>query len=329
MIQSFSSLFCFLSLLSLLFSTSQTMSQADLIHMSTFCNQFSDNFTQASAYEANRDIVLTSLRLRSSLGSYSNATTGITPDIVRGMFLCRGDISLSSCSDCVQTATLEISRNCTHQKEAFIFYEECMVRYSDSSFFSLVDERPYIIRYSLSYAPNLDRFPQTLSDKMDELIINATSSPSLSSTPYFVESEERVKQFEGSFDLDSLAQCSPDLDPRNCTTCLKLAVKEMLECCNQSRWAQIFTPKCLLRYEATALSSPPPPSPSPPPPSPLFSPPSLLPTTPSLVPSPPFFMRPSFGGSFSINAINGNEIFGRIFIAVMTAYVLTLFGVGM
>ncbi|KAG7650440.1 Gnk2-homologous domain [Arabidopsis thaliana x Arabidopsis arenosa] len=302
MIQSLSSLFCFLSLLSLLFSTNLTISESDHIHMSTFCNQFSDNFTQTSTYETNRETVLSSLRLRSSLGSYSNATAGISPDTVRGMFLCRGDISETSCSDCVQTATLEISRNCTYQKEAFIFYEECMVRYSDSSFFSLVDERPYIIRYSLSYAPNLDRFPQTLSDKMDELIINATSSPSLSSTPYFLEDQERVKQFEGSFDIDTMAQCSPDLDPRNCTTCLKLAVQEMLECCNQSRWAQIFTPKCLLRYEATALSSPPPPYPSPPPPSsPLFSP---------LLPSPPLFKRPQtasgFSGSSSINVIKGN-----------------------
>ncbi|CAL9237571.1 unnamed protein product [Arabidopsis halleri] len=325
MIQSLSSLFCFLSLLSLLFSTNLTISESDHIHMSTFCNLFSDNFTQTSPYETNRETVLSSLRLRSSLGSYSNATAGISPDTVRGMFLCRGDISETSCSYCVQTATLEIAKNCTYQKEAFIFYEECMVRYSDSSFFSLVDERPYIIRYSLSYAPNLERFPQTLSDKMDELIINATSSPSLSSTPYFVEDQERVKQFEGSFDIDSLAQCSPDLDPRNCTTCLKLAVKEMLECCNQSRWAQIFTPKCLLRYEATALSSPPPPYPSPPPPSPpLFSP---------LLPSPPLFTRPQtasgFSGSSSINVIKGNELFGKFFIAAMTAYVLTLMGVGM
>ncbi|KAL1192013.1 Cysteine-rich repeat secretory protein 4 [Cardamine amara subsp. amara] len=316
-IKSLSSFFCFLSFLSLLFSTDQTISQPD--HMSTFCNQFSDNFTRTSSYRTNRETLLSSLRDRSSLGTYSNATTGLSPNTVRGMFLCRGDITRTSCSDCVQTATLEIAKNCTFQKEAFIFYEECMVRYSDFSFFTLVEDRPYTIRYSLTSAPNSARFGQTLSDKMDELIIRATSSSSSSSTPYFVEDQERVTQFEGSYDLDSIVQCSPDLDPSNCTVCLKLAVQEVLDCCSRSRRAQIFTPKCLLRYEASALPSPPPPSPPPPPPSP-----------PLLLPSPPLLTRPpnvpSFSGSFSTK---GNGIFGRIFTAVMIAYVLALLGVGM
>ncbi|XP_010430463.1 PREDICTED: cysteine-rich repeat secretory protein 4-like [Camelina sativa] len=315
-IKSLSSLFCFLSILALLFSTSQIISQPE--HMRTFCSQISDNFTRTSSYRTNRETLLSSLRDRSSLGTYSNVTTGLSPNTVRGMFLCRGDITRESCSDCVQTATLEISRNCTYQKEAFIFYEECMVRYSDTSFFTLVEDRPYIIRYSLSSAPNTDRFGQTLSDKMDELIIRASSSSSSSSsTPYFVEDQERVTQFEGSYDLDSIVQCSPDLDSGNCTVCLKLAIQEIMDCCSRSRWAQIFTPKCLLRYEASALASPPPPSP---PPSP-----------PSLVPSPPLFTRPqnipSFSGSTSTTVIRGKEIFGRIFIAVMTAYVLALLGV--
>ncbi|EOA34354.1 hypothetical protein CARUB_v10021878mg [Capsella rubella] len=305
MIKSLSSIFCFLSLLSLLFSTSQTaISQPD--HMRTFCRQSSDNFTRTSSYRTNRETLLSSLRERSSLGTYANATTGLSPNTVRSMFLCRGDITRKSCSDCVQTATLEISRNCTFQKEAFIFYEECMVRYSDSSFFTLVEDRPFITRYSPSSAPNTDRFGKTLSDKMDELITRASSSSSSSSsTPYFVEDQERVTQFEGSYDLVSIVQCSPDLDSRNCTVCLKLAVQKILDCCSRSLLAQIFTPKCLLRYEASALSSPPPPSPPPPPRSP-----------PVLRPSPPRFRRPqngpSFSGSFSINVIKGNHFVVKI-----------------
>ncbi|CAH8382635.1 unnamed protein product [Eruca vesicaria subsp. sativa] len=307
MINILSSLFCFISLISLLFSTSQTISQRDP-HMRTFCSLFSDNFTRTSTYAANRESVLSSLRLRSPLGTYSNATSGISPDTVHGMYLCRGDITRTSCSDCVQTAALEIAKNCTYQKEGFIFYEGCMVRYSDYSFFTLQEDRPLIIRYYSSSAFNSDTFPQALSDKMDDLIIKASSSSS-----YFVEDQERMALLGGSYYLNSIVQCSPDLESRNCTGCLKLAAKEILDCCNQSVRAQIFTPKCLLRYEVTALASPPPP------PSPSFLP-----------PSPPFFSRPpyvpSISGSFSINVIRRNGVFGNLFTAVMTAMCVSIFG---
>ncbi|CAG7861009.1 unnamed protein product [Brassica rapa] len=97
----------FFFILSLL--SHQTVSQPE--HMVTFCNP-SDNFTQTSSYQANRDLLLSSLRDSSSLGTYSNATVGRSPNKVHGMFLCRGDTTAASCSDCVQTATVEIATNC-------------------------------------------------------------------------------------------------------------------------------------------------------------------------------------------------------------------------
>ncbi|KAH0891833.1 hypothetical protein HID58_054262 [Brassica napus] len=61
---------------------------------------------------------------------------------------------------------------------------------------------------------------QTLSGKINELIPRASFS---SPIPYFVEDQEHVTQVESSYDLKAIFQCSPDLDPRNCTACLRLA----------------------------------------------------------------------------------------------------------
>ncbi|CAH8360608.1 unnamed protein product [Eruca vesicaria subsp. sativa] len=300
----------------------QTMSQPE--HMSTFCNPI-ENFTQTSLYEANRDLLLSSLRTRSLLGTYSNATVGLSPNTVHGMFLCRGDTTATSCSDCVQTATIEIATNCSLNTGAVIYYQECMVRYSNVNFFSVLEVRPSIVLYSIRSAPNSDTFNETLAVKFNALILSVSSS---SSVPYFVEDQERVTQgTEGSYELESMVQCSPGLDRFNCTVCLRFALLRVSTCCGSPGSAFLFTPKCLLRYQTSALPSPPlsppPLSPPPPPPPALFLPPPAI----SQPPPPLVFTRPqdvpSLGGSFSFNVIKGNELYGRIAIT-MAALVFAL-----
>ncbi|KAL1192017.1 Cysteine-rich repeat secretory protein 9 [Cardamine amara subsp. amara] len=245
----------------------QTMSQPE--HMFTFCNP-TNTFTQTSLYEANRIILLSALTDIASLIPFSNITLGLSPDTINGMFLCRGDINAKSCSECVQTAAIEIATNCTLNKRAVIYYNECMVRYSDVSFFSELEVTPSITIFSQLSAPNLNRFNETLTSKFNQLILSTSLS---SSIPYFVQDQEVVTQPEGSYELDSMVQCTPDLDPSNCTACLKLAFFRVSTCCGLTSFSQIFTPKCLLMYKTSVLISPtssPSPSPqSPPVPSPF------------------------------------------------------------
>nr|VDC59417.1 unnamed protein product [Brassica rapa] len=124
----------FFFILSLL--SHQTVSQPE--HMVTFCNP-SDNFTQTSSYQANRDLLLSSLRDSSSLGTYSNATVGRSPNKVHGMFLCRGDTTAASCSDCVQTAT-------SAWFDTLMFPSSLFLRSDQASFFTLFALRQTRIR---------------------------------------------------------------------------------------------------------------------------------------------------------------------------------------
>ncbi|XP_010418382.1 PREDICTED: probable cysteine-rich repeat secretory protein 6 [Camelina sativa] len=214
----------------------------------TDCNKEPD------AYQSNRNTVLSTLRNRSSLGSYySNATAGLKPNTVYGMFLCIGNISKTSCSDCVHSATSGIAETCESHDSSFIFSGDCMVRYSDVSFYSLVEASPSTSSYApINSSDSPKFFNKTLPGKIDELVLKVPSSSS-SPIPYFVEDQEHVSQLEGSYDIEAMAQCSPDLDPRNCTVCLELVVQQFSECCSQSRWARILFPKCLLRYNISAL----------------------------------------------------------------------------
>ncbi|KAL0676727.1 hypothetical protein Bca4012_004708 [Brassica carinata] len=180
--------------------------------MSSGCDQVPDNFNKSSSYQSNIETVLSTLRDRSAHGSYANATAGLSPNTVYGMFLCRGDISRASCSNCVHSATLSIS----------------------------------------SGSPKVSN--QTLSGKINELIPRACFS---SPIPYFVEDQEHVTQVESSYDLKAIVQCSPDLDPRNCTACLRLAAQFLYDGCGLAslELAQIYYPKCLVNYKISASQS--------------------------------------------------------------------------
>jgi hypothetical protein len=211
------------------------------------------------------------------------------------MYHCRGDIakwSKSRCRICVRTAITLISRSCSNQKEAIIYYEECMVRYSDYSFFGLLETSPKFLTSSPSNFPDKSRFGETLSSKMEKLITKAAST-TLWPEPYLAQDQQRVNDFDSSYVVESVVQCSPDIDSGNCTTCLRLAVQDILDCCSRSRTALNFLPKCLVRYNTSSL--------------PLNDPKTPKP-------------RPSLG------VIKGNKIFERTFTAVITASALALVG---
>jgi hypothetical protein len=85
-------------------------------------------FAANSTYQSNLDIVLTSLSSNATRATgFSSASTGK----VSGLFLCRGDVNTTVCQDCVANATIEILGRCPLDKVAIIWYDECLLRYSN------------------------------------------------------------------------------------------------------------------------------------------------------------------------------------------------------
>ncbi|CAE6202864.1 unnamed protein product [Arabidopsis arenosa] len=236
-----------------------SQSDSDSDHMATFCNESSGNFTSNTTYNKNLNTLLSTLSNQSSLANYYNLTTGLASDTVHGMFLCIGDVNRTTCNACVKNATIEIAKNCTNHREAIIYYFSCMVRYSDKFFLSTLETKPNTFWSSDDPIPkSYDKFGQRLSDTMGEVIVRS-SLLSSSFTPYYLRD---TTMFDNLYDLESIVQCSPHLDPRNCTKCLKLALQELTECCGDQVWAFIFTPKCLVSFETSTSSLPPLPPPS-------------------------------------------------------------------
>jgi hypothetical protein len=95
--------------------------------------------------------------------------------------------------------------------------------------------------------------PENISNPEDlSLVVNKTLS-SLIKKAAFDHSANmyatRDEPFTDSDSFFSLVQCSTDLSPNDCYTCLEVAIKNVTTCCYFSRGARVLSRSCYLRYE--------------------------------------------------------------------------------
>ena len=242
-------------------------------YLSHYCSN-ATTFIPNSVYETNLNLVLSALSSNATRDTgFYNFTVGRTPpDVAYGLFLCRGDVTSQTCQDCVATAVNEtIIQRCRGLKQAVIWYDECMLRYSNASFFSQVYEAPRIAMYNTQNITQPDQFNQVLETTLASVRTQAANDQS---GKKFATKEENFTGFQKVY---SLVQCTPDLSPDQCDRCLIGTIAILPDCCGGSQGARVLFPSCNVRYELYPFYTVP--SPPPPPPPPLPAPPSE-PTTP-------------------------------------------------
>ena len=168
----------FLPILSLL-SCLSLNSEAVPEYRYHFCSN-QTTFTRNSTYQSNLNHLLSSLSSNSMRESgFYNTTVGQTPETtVYGLFFCRGDLTPDECRYCVSTATKEIVEQfCPVEKVVVIWYDECVLRYSNKSFFSTMDEIPSVSLYNIQNTTEQDRFFLLLGASMNEIGVKASTAP--------------------------------------------------------------------------------------------------------------------------------------------------------
>nr|GLL45714.1 putative receptor-like protein kinase At4g00960 isoform X2 [Ipomoea trifida] len=205
------------------------------------CQNETSYYTPNSTYKANLDSLLSNL--------YSNATRDngfyhtTVGDTVHGLFLCRGDLSPYVCRNCIGDARDEILELCTNGKTALIWFDNCMLRYSQKSLFGILDTSTYFIT---SNKGNNDTQPngfiQLVQNMMDQLIAPASSG----SDKKFAVLETNFSAFETVY---ALGQCTPDLSNDDCQICLTNAISLLSLHCFGALGARVVFPSCNVRYE--------------------------------------------------------------------------------
>ncbi|KAK4258914.1 hypothetical protein QN277_005309 [Acacia crassicarpa] len=229
------------------------LTQADPIYSSHACTD-SLTYKPKTTFETNLNLLLSSLPSKASGGShfYRTRTGDAAPDAVNGLFLCRGDTLAAACRECVSAAAGEIKRRCPDQKEAIIWYDTCMVRYSNQSFNKIVPSTD--LSNTEDVAPeDKERFNEVLSG-----MLNSAAAKVLKSQNKFATEQVNFTTTETLYGLE---QCTPDLTVSDCNTCLRSAIAAVPNCCDGKRGSTVLLPACNIRYEFYPFFSSTPPAP--------------------------------------------------------------------
>ncbi|CAI9787895.1 unnamed protein product [Fraxinus pennsylvanica] len=266
------------------------------IHYS--CPDNGTRYTRNSSYERNLNTSLSSVPPNIDANGFYNASTGENPDRVNIIALCRADLQPSQCRDYVESATAEILKRCPNKKQATLWHEFCMVRYSDEAIFGTLANSPMISAHSGENVTNTDVFYWELDVLLNSLHDHAAfnSSPKkFAAATRDVDDRNRplISAFEqctsditseecGSNHplISAFEQCTPDITSEECGDCLNKSAQQIRECCDGARGVRILSPSCYLRFETdpdpfynvsmveTVFQPPTPPMPPPPSPQP-------------------------------------------------------------
>ncbi|KAK7391015.1 hypothetical protein VNO78_19293 [Psophocarpus tetragonolobus] len=244
-------LFFFFLFSPLLFSTKATAIYSS--HVCTDSNKYQAN----STFQSNLNLLLSSLSSNATEGSHFYRTTidSDTTNAINGLFLCRGDTVTATCYDCVTAAAGDLKRRCPVEKEAIIWYDVCMVRYSNQYFNYIVPGVDMSDSKSVASA-DLDRFNEFLAGLLNSLATEASNS----ADEKFATGEVK---FNTSVTLYGLVQCTPELSLFDCNMCFRSAIASVPNCCDGKRGARVLLPGCNIRYEeypfynSTKILSPP------------------------------------------------------------------------
>ena len=242
------------------------------------------NYTSDSAYRANLNATLSSLSTNIGNDGFYNASTGKGPDRANAVVLCKGDLQLNECRECVKEAGAAVMESCPVAKQNIYLGELCTLRYSNESFRGTLATLPRYFVYSDENVTSPEQFKKDLRNLLDDLRGRAAGG---SSTRKVAAGNATAPDFQTIF---GLVQCTPDLSTEDCTSCLIGAILYIPLCCEESMptGGAIYVPSCNIRYKTipffntTRLQElefvPPPPSPPPilEPPPPILEPPPQL-----------------------------------------------------
>ncbi|CAD6342570.1 unnamed protein product [Miscanthus lutarioriparius] len=210
----------------------------------------SSNFAANSTYQDHLDFVTATLpkNASSSPDLFATAVVGTIPEQLWAMGLCRGDVNASTCFECLTRGFQVVPNDCPYDKGASIYYDPCMVHYSDVHTLPNDDTGPMMNTYVVTNDGNVTsadaaRFKSLLAD-----LINATVEYAANSSRRFATGEADFNQ-ETIPKVYSVAQCTPDQTPAQCHKCLDRMVEATLEAFNGSIGGRVLGVDCTYRYE--------------------------------------------------------------------------------
>ncbi|CAN6690011.1 unnamed protein product [Malus baccata var. baccata] len=160
------------------------------------------------------------------------------------MALCRGDVPLNDCRTCFNESISILLQNYTKKKQAIIWAQRCMVRYSNVSIFGVEEDDPVKFVPGVNNTPNAEQFKLVLKPLLETLSEKAAAGDT---TTKFAAGHALFPATNQI--IYAIVQCTPDLDRQNCSDCLEEAISDIPKCCEGKEGGRILRPSCNLRFE--------------------------------------------------------------------------------
>ncbi|KAK9084934.1 hypothetical protein Sjap_025345 [Stephania japonica] len=179
--------------------TSQSLQLSEVVVVSEFCGT-SGNFTINSTYSRNLNALMSTLSSNvTQTDGFKNASIGQNPDRIYGLFLCRGDVSLQFCQTCAAAARNAALLRCPNQKESILYYEKCMIRYSNQSILGGLQTSPALFLINpQNVSDRLDVFNRNLGDLFVGLGREASRVPNGPNSQLALRISQLFRRFMGS-----------------------------------------------------------------------------------------------------------------------------------
>ncbi|XP_038880864.1 cysteine-rich receptor-like protein kinase 10 [Benincasa hispida] len=197
------------------------------------CSSPSNN-TANSNLGSDLNGLLSSLSEASSDSFYNRTFNGLY-----GLVLCRGDMNSDYCHSCVSAASKELGDKCRLRVNATIWYDECMLRYSDKNFLGIVELSP---RFLMGDSGN-----QTLPD--DRNIDGPALLSQMASEAAGLEMMFKANKLDKRGTRYGLVQCTRDLKSSECGTCLTALLEDIRQVYKARVGWRILGPSCSITYE--------------------------------------------------------------------------------
>ncbi|KAG6754693.1 hypothetical protein POTOM_040487 [Populus tomentosa] len=205
------------------------------------------SYSPNSPFQDNLEILMSSLRSNASVSKPYNTSTGNDLDRIYAQYMCLNYVTHDECSTCIKVASQTITRLCPGDKEAVVWEELCQLRYSSQNFLAHLDVSGNFPQYNKKDVKNPVQFRSVVNETLDNLIKQAAFNASAN---MYATTEV---PFNDTYTLYALVQCSTDLSPDDCNTCLRTALANIWNCCYASRGVWVLSRSCYLRYELYAF----------------------------------------------------------------------------
>lgn len=206
----------------------------------SFCSS-SENFTSNSPYEQNLNNLIGDLYFKTPPTGFGQSSVGQYQARIHGLSLCRGDVSSSDCKTCFLDASSEILKRCPNDKAATIWYDTCLLKYSNVDFFGEIDNQVKYYMWNLNNVSNSESFNLKVRGLLGELTERAHGEPQMY--------EAGELELEGSQKIYGMVQCTRDLSSLDCKKCLDVAISDLPSCCDGKQGGRIVGGSCNIRYE--------------------------------------------------------------------------------